>query len=111
MADHQVQVIEGGAAVLILRRQVGKQPVGVGGPSSQDEGGLIFYERDFDIQPAGQQYDHSRAGDLLFVPFAAVDIKSRGKTTAEFGRDAALIQLHVFYHFRIEDGEQTEEVG
>src|ERR1700738_1798521 len=57
MADIEVEIVERSPAVLILVGQISQQPIRIGGPASQNEGGFIFYERAFYIKTAGQQSD------------------------------------------------------
>src|SRR5882757_8812448 len=50
VADVEVDVVEGSPAVFILVGQTRQQPVGIGGPASQDKRGLILHQRAFYIQ-------------------------------------------------------------
>ena len=74
MRDVQVEVIKRSLAVFVLGWQQVKQPVGIRGSAAEDKRGLILDQRSFHIEPGGQQANPRRAGDVLFIPFAAADV-------------------------------------
>src|SRR5258708_24413587 len=94
--DIEVEIIEGSRVIFVLRGQMGQQPVRIRSPASKNKGSFILYDRALDVETAGQQSDTGRAGDILFIPFPAVDIQHGGQTTAEPGGNAALVEFHVF---------------
>ena len=75
MADIEIEIIEGSPAVLVLRGQIGQQPIRVGRPASQYKGGFVLYDRTFYVETAGQQSDTGRAGNIFFIPFPAIDVQ------------------------------------
>ena len=75
MTDIEVEIIEGSPAIMVLGRQILQEPVGIGRPAAEDKRGLVLDQRALYIQPARQQADTGRAGEVLFIAFAAVDVQ------------------------------------
>ena len=53
MRDIQIEIVKAGAAVLILRRQVLQEPVGISGPTPDYKAGLVLDQWSLDVDPAG----------------------------------------------------------
>ena len=90
-----VDILEGSFAPVVMA-VLGKEvqdPVGIRGTAAQHEGGLVFHQRAFQVETAGEKPQTQGAGELLGVSFTRSDVQHGRDAAAVFGRDGALVQF------------------
>src|SRR5689334_8152080 len=111
MGEPEIHVVESGRAVFIsIVGNLMNQPVGIGRASGYKESGFVTAKRAFYRQSRIEWADAARSGNIFLVPVAGGHVEYGRQSAAIFFGNAALIELHAFYHIGIERREESEEM-
>ena len=110
MGDLGIQVVEEIVSVELDSFEDRRQEQGVHAPGADGIGSASFPKRTFQVELVRQHADAEVPVRFIQVAVVGADIDDAGDTTAVAGREGTLVQGHFLNGFRLEDGEDAQQV-